>query len=55
VDRAQEREEEIRRRTDAAKAQADARVRAAEQRLVEVLAQLDLAGNGSARPAPPQG
>ena len=42
VDRAQEREEQIRVRMTAAEREADQRVREAEQRLVEVLARIDV-------------
>lgn len=52
ADRAQEREEAIKLRAGRAEAAAEARVRAAEQRLVDVLAQLDRATRGGARATP---
>lgn len=55
ADRAQQREEEVRRRTEAASAAAESRVRAAEQRLVEVLAEVDLAERAIPRSSPRSG
>lgn len=55
ADHAQDREENIRRRTEVARAEAEGRVRAAEQRLVEVLAQLERVDCAAPRTSPLEG